>query len=84
MWRAALRSNNNSHSPSGLVMSDDMEAWIRCQEGLATQGNDWVVFARGVTEEGAGNHESFEGRGTTEANARHQHRAWLDYMCGED
>jgi hypothetical protein len=83
MWRAALRSNNNSHSPSGMVMSDDMEVWIRCQDGLAVQGNDWVVFARGMNEENTDNQGSFEGRGTSEANARHQHIAWLHYMCGE-
>jgi len=83
MWRAALRSNNNSHSPAGMVMSDDMEVWIRCQDGLAAQGNDWVVFARGMNEEVVDNRGSFEGRGTSEANARHQQRTWLDYMCGE-
>ncbi len=83
MWRAALRSNNNSHSPSGMVMSDDMEVWIRCQDGLAAPGKDWVVFARGMNEESTDNQGSFDGRGTTEANARHQHLTWLDYMCGE-
>ena len=82
MWRAALRSNNNSHSPSGMVMSDDMEVWVRCQRGLASPGSEWVVFARGMNEEETDNRGSFEGRGTSEANARHQHAAWLDYMCG--
>ena len=82
MWRAALRSNNNSHSPAGMVMSDDMEVWVRCQNALTSPGNDWVVFARGMDEEQADNRGSFEVRGTSEANARHQHRAWLDYMCG--
>ncbi len=82
MWRAALRSNNNSHSPSGMVMSDDMEVWMRCQRGLESPGGDWVVFARGMNEEQIDNRGSFEGRGTSEANARHQHAAWLDYMCG--
>ncbi len=83
MWRAALRSNNNSHSPAGMVMSDDMEVWIRCQDGLAAQGSDWVIFARGMDEDAPDHQLSFDGRGTSEANARRQHRAWLDYMCGE-
>ena len=83
MWRAALRSNNNSHSPAGMVMSDDMEVWTRCQNGLATQGEDWVVFARGLGEEATDNQGNYEGRGTTETCARHQHLAWLDYMCRE-
>ena len=83
MWRAALRSNNNSHSPAGMVMSDDMEVWIRCQDGLAAQGSDWVIFARGMDEDAPDHQLSFDGRGTSEANARRQHRVWLDYMCGE-
>ena len=83
MWRAALRSNNNSHSPSGMVMTDDMEVWIRCQDGLAAQSNDWVVFARGVGKEANDNHGSFTARDLSEANARHQHQTWLHYMCGE-
>ena len=83
MWRAALRSNNNSHSPSGMVMSDDMEVWVRCQDGLAAVGSDWVVFARGMDEEVADNLGNYEGRGTSEVCARHEHLAWLDYMCSE-
>jgi benzoate/toluate 1,2-dioxygenase alpha subunit len=83
MWRAAVRSNNNSHSPAGMVMSDDMEVWTRCQEGLLAQGSDWVVFARGMNEDTTDNQGSFEGYGTTEANARHHHQAWLGYMCGK-
>jgi phenylpropionate dioxygenase-like ring-hydroxylating dioxygenase large terminal subunit len=83
MWRAALRSNNNSHSPSGMVMSDDMEVWVRCQDGLATQGGDWVVFARGLNEEDTDNLGNYEGRGTSEVCARNEHLAWLDYMCGK-
>lgn len=83
MWRAALRSNNNSHSPSGMVMSDDMEVWARCQRGLATQSTDWVVLARGMNEETkTDNRGSYEAHGTSESGARNQQLAWLDYMCG--
>ncbi|MEC7490771.1 MAG: Rieske 2Fe-2S domain-containing protein [Pseudomonadota bacterium] len=83
MWRAALRSNNNSHSPSGMVMSDDMEVWARCQRGLATQSTDWVVLARGMNEETkTDNKGSYEAHGTSESGARNQQLAWLDYMCG--
>ena len=84
MWKSALRSNNNSHSPAGMVMADDMDAWVRCQEGMQANGHDWIVFARSVGEESIDNEGSFQGLGTSEANARHQHRAWLHYMCGMD
>ncbi|PPR11926.1 MAG: 2-halobenzoate 1,2-dioxygenase large subunit [Alphaproteobacteria bacterium MarineAlpha11_Bin1] len=83
MWRASLRSNNNSHSPSGMVMSDDMEVWVRCQEGLATQSSDWVVLARGMNEEmETDNQGSYGAHGTSESGARNQQLAWVDYMCG--
>ncbi|MBT5049033.1 MAG: Rieske 2Fe-2S domain-containing protein [Rhodospirillaceae bacterium] len=83
MWRASLRSNNNSHSPSGMVMSDDMEVWVRCQEGLATQSTDWVVLARGMNERAnTDNLGSYESHGTSESGARNQQAAWVDFMCG--
>ncbi|MBB42976.1 MAG: aromatic-ring-hydroxylating dioxygenase subunit alpha [Rhodospirillaceae bacterium] len=82
MWYAALKSNNNSHSPAGMVMADDMDAWTRCQSGMQAQGNDWIVFARSIGEEKIDNNGSFTDFGTSEANARHQHKAWLSYMCG--
>lgn len=82
MWRASLRSNNNSHSPSGMVMSDDMEVWVRCQEGLATESDPWVLLARGVNEEvPTGNSGSYQAQGTCESGARNQQRAWVEYMC---
>lgn len=83
MWKAAVRSNNNSHSPSGMVMADDMDAWVRCQNGLKAQGNEWVIFARSVGEETLDNKGGFETTGTSEAHSRQQHKAWLHYMCGE-
>jgi len=84
MWRAALRSNNNSHSPSGMVMSDDMEVWVRCQEGLATQSTDWVILARGMNEKhNTDNTGSYESHGTSESGARNQQAGWVDFMCGQ-
>jgi benzoate/toluate 1,2-dioxygenase alpha subunit len=84
MWHAALRSNNNSHSPSGMVMSDDMEVWVRCHEGLKTQSTDWVVLARGMNEKFSGVRTgSYESHGTSESGARNQQLAWVDYMCDE-
>ena len=83
MWRASLKSNNNSHSPAGMVMSDDMEVWVRCQEGLATQSTDWVVLARGMNEKfNNGNTGTYESYGTSESGARNQQVGWLDMMCG--
>lgn len=84
MWQSALRSNNNSHSPSGMVIADDIDAWERCQNGMQAGENEWIIFARSLGAETIDNSGSFIDQGTTEANARHQHKAWLHYMCGED
>ena len=85
MWHASLRSNNNSHSPSGMVMSDDMEVWVRCHEGLKTQSTDWVVLARGMNEKFSDNNQgSYESGGTSESGARNQQLAWVDFMCDKD
>jgi benzoate/toluate 1,2-dioxygenase alpha subunit len=81
MWRAQVRSNNNSHAPSGMVMADDMDAWTRCQNGLKAQGSDWVIFARSLGEEKVDNTGAFTTTGTSEAHSRQQHKAWLHYMC---
>ena len=40
-----------SHSASSFVQTDDVESFRRVQEGLATQGNDWCLFARGIRRE---------------------------------
>lgn len=82
MWHASLRSNNNSHSPSGMVMSDDMEVWVRCHEGLKTLSTDWVVLARGMNEKFYGDNQgSYESGGTSESGARNQQLAWVNFMC---
>ena len=83
MWQASLRSNNNSHSPAGMVMSDDMEVWVRCHEGLMTQSTDWVVLARGMNEKYmTSNTGTYESHGTSESGARNQQVGWIDFMCG--
>lgn len=84
MWHATIRSNNNSHSPSGLVMTDDMEVWTRCQSGLKAQTGEWVHFARGMGEEVRIADDTYRATGTTEVCAREQQRAWLRYMLEPD
>jgi benzoate/toluate 1,2-dioxygenase alpha subunit len=84
MWHATIRSNNNSHSPAGLVMTDDMEVWSRCQAGLRAQTGSWVHFARGMEDEARVAAGTYLVTGTTEQCAREQQRAWLRYMLEPD
>jgi phenylpropionate dioxygenase-like ring-hydroxylating dioxygenase large terminal subunit len=71
---------NITHSASSFIQTDDLEAFERCQEGLKTQGADWVLIARGV---GA---EIDEGKGvllgprSSEVGMRAKHNMWRDLM----
>jgi benzoate/toluate 1,2-dioxygenase subunit alpha len=38
-------------SAGGIGQPDDLEAFERCQEGLAVEAADWVIIARGVDRE---------------------------------
>ncbi|MCY0725642.1 hypothetical protein OVW19_28295, partial [Klebsiella pneumoniae] len=47
---------NITHSASSFIQTDDLEAFERCQQGMQTEGSDWVLIARGCgTEVDEGN-----------------------------
>ncbi len=70
---------NVVNSPSSVVMPDDIEVYARCQEGLKTQGGDWVSQHRDAGRDRpiAG---GFVGNGLSELPMRNQFRAWAQYM----
>ena len=74
---------NITHSAASFIQSDDLEAFERSQEGLATQGADWFLVAKGL------GHEIDEGNGvlfgprSSEVGQRAQHYAWRDLMSAE-
>ena len=83
MHEQVVRYLNVTHSPASFVQTDDLECFKRCQEGLQTQGSDWVVFARGLGEEHADNApggRGYRSLGTHEMPMRYQFRAWKKYM----
>ncbi len=71
---------NISHAAASFIQSDDLEAFERCQEGLQTQGTEWVLVAKGL------GHEQHEGEGvyfgprSSEVGQRMRHYAWRDLM----
>ncbi len=71
---------NMTHSASSFIQTDDLEAFERCQEGLKTQGSDWLLVARGIGEEvDEGNGVLFGAR-SSEVGQRAKHYAWRDLM----
>jgi len=82
IYRRALAYYNLVNSPSTMINADDLENFWKCQQGLGSDGGDWVSFHRhhgrdlvrdGVTE-------TAEGMGTSEAPMRNQMKAWVDFM----
>ena len=70
-----------THSASSFVQTDDVESFRRVQEGLATQGSDWVLFARGLKREKWDNEGIGYADRSSEMGNRNTYRAWLDYMA---
>jgi benzoate/toluate 1,2-dioxygenase subunit alpha len=72
---------NVTHSAASFVQTDDVEAFVRTQRGLLSQGTEWVDISRGLGEEefDATNKVSKE-LATHEMAVRAQYQAWVNYM----
>jgi len=72
---------NVTHAAASFVQSDDLEAFNRCQAGLASRQTEWVDISRGL-----GREERLDTPGVTRALStdemivRGQFSAWLHYM----
>lgn len=74
---------NITHAAASFIQSDDLEAFERSRQGLATTGTDWVLVARGLGGEvDEGNGVSFGDR-SSEVGQRAQHYAWRDLMSAD-
>jgi len=85
IYRRALAYYNLVNSPATLINADDLENFWKCQQGLSSEGGEWVSFHRhhGSDVEREGMFESAPGKGTSEAPMRNQMKAWADFMCAE-
>jgi phenylpropionate dioxygenase-like ring-hydroxylating dioxygenase large terminal subunit len=84
IYRRSLAYYNLVNSPATLVNADDLENFWKCHQGLASDGGDWVSFARhfGRDVERGGVVETAPNCGTSEAPMRGQMKAWAQYMSG--
>jgi len=85
IYRRALAYYNLVNSPATLINADDLENFWKCHSGLASDGGDWVSFARhfGRDIEKDGVVETGPNMGTSEAPMRNQMKAWTQYMTAE-
>jgi hypothetical protein len=78
-FQRTLKYTNIVNSPSSNVMPDDLEAYNRVQEGLASDGGDWVSMHRGM-----GRDQPLPGgrssNGNSEMPPRNMFAAWASYM----
>ena len=83
IYRRARAYYNLVNSPATLINADDLENFWKIQVGLASEGGDWVSFARhyGRDIEKDGMLETGEGMGTSEAPMRNQMKAWAEFMA---
>jgi len=82
IYRRSLAYYNLVNSPATLINADDLENFWKCHQGLASEGGDWVSFARhfGRDLEKDGVVSSGPNMGTSEAPMRNQMKAWAQYM----
>jgi phenylpropionate dioxygenase-like ring-hydroxylating dioxygenase large terminal subunit len=83
--RSIIKYINLTHSAASLIQTDDVEAFHRCQDGLAAKGAEWVYFSRGVGNEFADDLAGHAGGTRTDGGAselpmRLQFEAWSGYM----
>jgi phenylpropionate dioxygenase-like ring-hydroxylating dioxygenase large terminal subunit len=81
IYRRALGYYYLVNSPSTMVNADDLFNWWKCQEGLSSDGGDWVSLHRNagqdVTKNGV-THSAPESM--SELPLRHMMHAWKRYM----
>jgi len=71
--------NRMINAPTSIVGHDDLEMYERAQEGLQSNGLEWVNIQRLYTDDEDFSKESVE-NGTTERQMRNQFAAWASFM----
>jgi len=81
MLQRTLLYSRLINSSGSMVGPDDLEAYLRIQQGLLSSGDEWVEMFRQF-----GRDRQLEDRtvggGTSDLDMRTQYAAWRDYMLG--
>ncbi len=72
--------NRMINAPTSIVGHDDLEMYERAQEGLLSDGLEWVNLQRLLPAEGEDFSEEAIENGTTERQMRNQFDAWRKFM----
>ena len=79
MYERALMYNRFINAPTSIVGHDDLEMYERAQEGLTSDGNEWVNIQR-LYEAGEAEDVTEVINGTSERQMRNQFYAWRKFM----
>ena len=71
--------NRMINAPTSIVGHDDLEMYQRAQEGLMSNGIEWVNIQR-LYQENEDFSKTVEENGTTERQMRNQFHAWRHFM----
>ena len=71
--------NRLINAPTSVVGHDDLEVYERAQEGLASNGNEWVNIQR-LYDPHETEQKTAVTNGTSEWQMRNQFRAWAKFM----
>ncbi|MEE9333341.1 MAG: aromatic ring-hydroxylating dioxygenase subunit alpha [Granulosicoccaceae bacterium] len=71
--------NRMINAPTSIVGHDDLEMYERAQEGLMSNGLEWVDIQRLMTDDEDYSAEAVE-NGTTERQMRNQFDAWVKFI----
>ena len=74
--------NRMINAPTSIVGHDDLEMYERAQEGLLSNGLEWVNIQRLYKEDEDFSVETVE-NGTTERQMRNQFDAWVKFMTAD-
>lgn len=83
IYRRSLAYYNLVNSPATLVNADDLENFWKGQQGLASDGGEWVNFQRHYGRDVEKNGVVETTMGTSEAPMRNQMKAWVQYLTAE-
>jgi phenylpropionate dioxygenase-like ring-hydroxylating dioxygenase large terminal subunit len=80
LHRRNIAFANAIHSPSSIVIADDLEIGARLQSGIRAEAGDWISLHRGACAAPAPANEAERSNALSEAYIRNQYRAWRGYM----
>ena len=82
MFRDSIAFANVVNGVGSLVLTDDLETYARVQDGLTSQGGDWIDVKRGMGGDFNEANGTLRGQtGTSEIHLRAQFAAWQRWMA---